>query len=207
MSIQAIVEPPSKSDNRRGTVRWRIRLEMTGALDDKRARLVIHDISTAGMLIETQLTLEVGQSIMLSLPEADSVIGSVVWQNGPLFGCRFDQPMPQAVVSAVRLRNPNPHDVKPGCASTEMKVREELPGRLRRLRQERGLSRAALCEQTGFSKPTVWGWETGMTTPRKENLRILAGIFGLNEQQLLFGGENDADQDFAAKNSDAYIEA
>src|SRR3546814_18288103 len=49
------------------------------------------------------------------------------------------------------------------------------------------MSRTALSERTGFSKPTIWGWETGRTTPRRENLRILSAVFGLTEQQLLYG--------------------
>lgn len=182
MAIQAIVEQPPESENRREAARWRIRLEVPNALDAAQANVVIHDISTAGMLIETRSTMTVGQSIMISLPEADQVVARIVWQDEPLFGCRFEQPLPAAAVSAVRLRSPSREEPVP-----EVTAPETLPERLRRLRREQGLSRAALCERTGFSKPAIWGWETGRTTPRKDNLLILAGIFGLTEQQLLYG--------------------
>ncbi|KEQ53864.1 helix-turn-helix domain-containing protein [Sphingobium chlorophenolicum] len=200
MPIHAIVEQPPESDNRREAARWRIRLELSGALDadatgDGRENVVIHDISTAGMLVETRSKLKIGQSIMLALPDAEQVTARIVWQNESLFGCRFDQPLPQGVVSAVRLRNPKQDEAKPlgdpvePSASPDIAapVDEGLPERLRRLRRERGLSRAALSGKTGFSKPTLWGWETGRTKPRRENLLILAALFGLTEQQLLFG--------------------
>jgi len=194
MPIHAIVEQPPKSDSRRGAERWRIRLELPDTLDETSANVVIHDISTAGMLIETKSRLKIGQSVMVSLPDADKVVAHVVWQNESLFGCRFDQPLPQGVVSAVRLRSPSRNEVKPIAdrpeASAAEGSAEGLAERLRRLRQERGLSRAALSEQTGFSKPTIWGWETGRTMPRKDNLLILSGIFGLTEQQLLFGKDS-----------------
>lgn len=187
MTIQAIVEQPSATDDRRETARWRIRLDMPAALGEGRANLVIHDISTAGMLMETGSQLEIGQSLILSLPESDPVTACIVWQNAPLFGCRFDQPLSPAVVSAVRLRSPASVAPKIIARPSEAEAAPELGEHLRRLRQEQGLTRAALSERTGFSKPTIWGWETGRTTPRKGNLLILAGIFGLTERQLLFG--------------------
>ena len=187
MPIDAIVEQPSEADDKRGTTRWRIRLEVPGSLNDERANVVIHDISTAGMLIETRSKLEVGQDIAVSLPEAENVTANIVWQDEPLFGCRFDKPLPQAALSAARLRNPVRSSADPIAVEPQSRVPEMLPARLRRLRRERGLSRTALSERTGFSKPTLWAWETGKTTPRRTNLLILAEIFGLTEQQLLLG--------------------
>lgn len=207
MPIHAIVEQPPKSDSRRGAARWRIRLELPDTLDDANANVVVHDISTAGMLIETKSELKIGQSVTVSLPDADKVVAHVVWQNESLFGCRFAEPLPQGVVSAIRLRNPNRNDAKPVGDPSETTAPEGLPERLRRLRQERGLSRAALSEQTGFSKPTIWGWETGRTMPRKDNLLILSGIYGLTEQQLLFGKENSPLHQAKKATSEAYTQS
>lgn len=190
MAIHAIVEQPARSGDKRSATRWRIRLEMPGTPGDDGVKVVIHDLSADGMLIETRSKLKIGESVAVSLPETGKVIAHVVWQNEPLFGCRFDQPLPQAVVSAVRLRNPTRQTANPAGDPSGTHAMEGLPERLHRLRQEHGLSRTALAERTGFSKPTIWGWETGRTTPRNENLRILAGIFSLTEQQLLFGEEN-----------------
>ncbi|BAI98534.1 hypothetical protein Sj15T_36100 [Sphingobium sp. TA15] len=187
MPISAIVDQPPETDNRRGAARWRIRLELPGTSGDADANLVIHDISTAGMLIETRSTLEIGQGVMLSLPDADEVVARVVWQNDTLFGCRFETALPQGVVSAIRLRHPGRDAMQTAGDRPEGAADEGLGERLLRLRHEKGMSRTALSERTGFSKPTIWGWETGRTTPRRENLRILSAVFGLTEQQLLYG--------------------
>jgi len=205
MPIHATVDQSPESDNRRHAPRWRIRLELPGTPEDGAASLVIHDISTAGMLVETKSTLEIGQSVMLSLPDADQVVARVVWQNDILFGCRFETTLPQGVVSAIRLRNPGrDDDMRPAAERPESPAEEDLGARLLRLRHEKGLSRTALSERTGFSKPTIWGWETGRTTPRRENLRILSAVFGLTEQQLLYGKGRPAVQETDRSGREAY---
>ncbi|HKT77792.1 MAG TPA: helix-turn-helix domain-containing protein, partial [Sphingobium sp.] len=199
MQANAIIEEQPQSDERRGDARWRIRLEVTGSLGDEQANVVIHDISSAGMLIETDCNLVVGQSIAIALPQAETVAAQIVWRSEPLFGCRFDQPLPQASLSAVRLRSPIA-DVPPPPAETAVPARiaekapEQLSDRLRRLRRERGITRTALSDRTGISKTTIWAWETGKTTPRHTNILTLAKVFGLSDQQLLMGEEQAAAQ-------------
>ncbi|WP_340265957.1 helix-turn-helix domain-containing protein [Sphingobium mellinum] len=191
MQANAIIEQQPHSDDRRDDARWRIRLEVSGSLGDDQANVVIHDISTAGMLIETNCDLAVGQSIAVALPQADAVAARIVWRNEPLFGCRFDQPLPQAAVSAVRLRSPiadAPASAQPtALAGTPEKAPEPLSERLRRLRRERGMTRTALSDRTGISKTTLWAWETGKSMPRHTNILVLSKIFGLTDQQLLMG--------------------
>ena len=70
---------------------------------------------------------------------------------------------------------------------------EILSERLLRLRRECGLSRAALSRRTGFSKPSIWAWETGKTIPRRASLIVLADAFGLSERELLTGNALVAD--------------
>jgi len=191
MQANAIIEEQLHSDDRRDDARWRIRLEVTGSLGDGQANVIIHDISSAGMLIETDCALTVGQSIAVALPQADGVDARIVWRNEPLFGCRFNDPLPQSALSAVRLRSPAsewPLDA-PAPAPTAMpsKTAETLSDRLRRLRRERGMTRTALSDRTGISKTTIWAWETGKTMPRHTNILVLAKVFGLTDQQLLMG--------------------
>jgi transcriptional regulator with XRE-family HTH domain len=45
---------------------------------------------------------------------------------------------------------------------------------IRRLRRERGLSRAALGELVGVSERTVLRWESGESLPSRAHLRALA---------------------------------
>lgn len=180
MPISAIVDQPPASHDNRKDVRWRIRLELPGSLDGS-ANVTIHDLSAAGMLVETNSQLEVGQSITVCLPNADDVTAQVVWRDERLFGCRFDEPLPAAAVSAAKLRSP-------AVAPTAMQ-QEALAERLLRLRRTSGFSRAALSVRTGFSKPSIWAWESGRTVPRRANLLVLAEVFGLTEQQLLLGDQ------------------
>jgi transcriptional regulator with XRE-family HTH domain len=187
MSIDPSLDPSSAPSEKRETARWPIRLEVAGALGEQPADVTVHDISTAGMLIETRSKLKLGQVVLVTLPEAGTVAARVVWQDDPLFGCRFDEALPQAAVSATRLRSSMRSDGRPVDHVAQGDGPEMLPQRLRRLRRERGLSRAALSERTGFSKPSLWAWESGKTMPRRKSLLILADVFGLTEQQLLLG--------------------
>lgn len=187
MSIDPVIEQSPATGEKRETARWPIRLEVPGALGDEPADVTVHDISTAGMLIETRSKLKLGQVVLVSLPEAGTVATRVVWQDDPLFGCRFDEALPQAAVSATRLRSSKRSNGSPVDHVVQGNGPEMLPERLRRLRRERGLSRAALSERTGFSKPSLWAWESGKTMPRRKSLIILAEVFGLTEQQLLLG--------------------
>ena len=193
MTMAAIVEQPPVTAERRQDVRWRMRLKLPGAIGAGQANVVIHDLSTAGMLIETKSQLKVGDSIAIALPEAEAATARVVWEDGPLCGCRFDQPMPQAAVNAARLRHPIADAAQPPVAFAT--AQEALPERLLRLRRAHGISRAALSVRTGFRKPTIWAWETGKTAPQRANLLVLAEVFGLTEHQLLFGAdESPADE-------------
>ncbi len=62
---------------------------------------------------------------------------------------------------------------------------EPLPSRLRRLREQCGLSRSELAERTGLSRPTIWAWESGKTQPRQSNLHTLANALGISEMELV----------------------
>lgn len=185
MPIHATIEPQDVSESHRAAPRVRMRIEASGSLDNgEGTTVVIHNLSATGMLIETITDLTVGQRIMVALPEAPDVAATIVWQSEALAGCRFDQPLSRGLLSAAQLRNPLPTDVDPGRTSD---AHEMLPERLHRLRQERGLSRAALSVRTGLSKPSIWAWETGKTAPRRTNLLALAEAFGISERELMVG--------------------
>src|SRR3546814_12490932 len=81
-----------------------------------------------------------------------------------------------------------------------------LAERLRRLRQERGLSRVELSNRTGFSKPSIWAWESGRTMPRRSNLIALADAFGISERELFAGEPALADGSATAKRLHTLIE-
>ncbi len=190
MPIHATLEAQTNTGSQRGAARMRMRIEASGSLGTGEGTIVIiHNLSATGMLIETASELAIGQQLMVALPEAPDVAAVIVWRSDALAGCRFAQPLSRATLSAAQLRNPLPWDVDPAIdlGQAETLPPETLPQRLRRLRLERGLSRAALSAQVGTSTPSVWAWETGKTVPRRNNLVVLADAFGVSEQELTMG--------------------
>jgi hypothetical protein len=68
--------------------------------------VLILDLSTTGLLLETFGDLADGETISLSIPGAGDVDAVVKWSSGRLFGCRFLEPISTAAVSATLLRAP-----------------------------------------------------------------------------------------------------
>lgn len=65
-----------------------------------------------------------------------------------------------------------------------MQPDQSFAGRLKCLRQERGLSGGALAAKIGVSKVTVWKWEKGDTTPRPLALNALAKALDVSVTEL-----------------------
>jgi len=61
--------------------------------------------------------------------------------------------------------------------------------RLRMLRENRRLSKAALARQVGVSTTCVWNWEEGNTEPRSDNLAGLSKALNVPVDYLQNGGE------------------
>lgn len=77
----------------------------------------------------------------------------------------------------------------------EFEMIEPLPTRLRRFREQCGISRSELAVRTGLSRPTIWAWESGKTQPRLSNLRVLASVLGISQLELVGGIEDAAGDD------------
>lgn len=65
-----------------------------------------------------------------------------------------------------------------------MQPEQSFAGRLKCLREERGLSGGALAAKIGVSKVTVWKWEKGDTTPRPLALNALAKALDVSVAEL-----------------------
>ena len=105
MSLLAHLEPATGKAERRTSRRRKLRLEVAqGAAAE--ARVVIHDLSEQGMLLESDAALMVGERLELIIPEAGSATAAIVWSSGHYFGCRFEMPLASAAVSAALLRSP-----------------------------------------------------------------------------------------------------
>jgi hypothetical protein len=68
-------------------------------------KVLIHDLSTSGLLIETIAELVVGDKFLVDLPEVGHTEARVVWGRQSYFGCDFQSPIPKHVVSAALLQS------------------------------------------------------------------------------------------------------
>jgi len=199
MALKAHIEPPvtsgaPDSDGRRNP-RRALRLEISGALPDGvEANVTVHNISAAGLLIETELPLGAGEVLAVNLPEVGPVGAEIVWESGRLFGCAFQQALGEAALAAAQLRGsaasaPAPMRRKQPQLGTSLG--DALGVRLFRLRRERGLTLAQVASALGVSKPTVWAWEKGKARPIPERLGAIAKALGVSEDALVDAGFGD----------------
>lgn len=189
MPISAHFEAIDASEGQDRAVRRRLLLETQGALPSgAETRVLVHNVSETGLLIESDQELDIGETIGLSLPEAGSARARIVWASGTLYGCAFEAPLSPATLSAAQLRSavqniagigPAPLPASPAAIGGET-----LGERLHRLRKLRGLTQGELAAQLGVSKPTVWAWEQGRARPIEERLDAIAEALGVSNAEL-----------------------
>lgn len=167
--------------------RRQLRLESEGSTaSGHTARVLIHNISTTGLLIESAVTLSENEQIVLALPEVGTASAHVVWMSESFYGCRFETPLPISVLGALELRS------QLSAAPAPAEPSDTLPVRIARLRKEQGLTLEALASLVNVSKPTVWAWEQGKTRPTPERIAALARLLGVAEEELLSGRDGKA---------------
>ncbi|MFW5633869.1 MAG: helix-turn-helix domain-containing protein [Erythrobacter sp.] len=190
--------PSTGRDRQRSQPRRAMRLETSGALPGGlEANVTIHNLSAAGLLLETDLSLAEGDTLAIDLPERGSVDAVIVWQSGRLFGCAFEETLPRAALAAAQLRGAGPES---GGSQGEARPAAPLPlahgepfgMRLNRLRRERGLTLAEVAAVLGVSKPTVWAWEKGKAKPLPERLESIAAALGVSSEELADRAGRDA---------------
>ena len=104
MSVVAHLEPINKvRSTRRGAPRLGLYLGSTlGACGSK---VLIHNLSRTGLLLEASANLNTGDIIEVHLPRMGATNATVVRCDGPWCGCQFEHPISQAAVSAALLRS------------------------------------------------------------------------------------------------------
>ncbi len=182
------------ADSQRGAPRRALWLETSGFFAGAgEANVTIHNISAAGLLLETGVVLEEGDQLALDLPEAGAVIATVVWRSEQLYGCAFAAPLNAAALAAAQLQGfapgvpTRPQAVPPSGGSAlpaGAATGEALGPRLNRLRHEAGLTLADVAGALGVSKPTVWAWEKGKARPLPERLGAIAAALGVEPEVL-----------------------
>lgn len=195
----------SSSDRQRTATRRALRLDTSGFVAGSGggsgsqtgdANVTIHNISSDGLLIETELDLAQDDELAIELPEAGAVSASVVWRSERLFGCAFDEALSPAAVAAAQLQGfapgtpTQPLAVPPPPTPPTLLPRgpvEALGTRLNRLRREAGLTLADVAAALGVSKPTVWAWEKSKARPLPERLGAIAAALGVDPALLVPG--------------------
>jgi transcriptional regulator with XRE-family HTH domain len=165
----------------RSAERRALRLETSGFVAGAgEANVTIHNISAAGLLLETGLVLAEGERLALDLPEAGTVTAVVVWRSERLYGCAFEQAIGPAALAAAQLQGFAPGvPTRPLSAAGPISPAEGLGTRLNRLRREAGMTLADVAATLGVSKPTVWAWEKGKARPLPERLDAIAAALGV----------------------------
>ncbi len=177
------------ADGQRSTPRRALRLATSGRLSGGfEANVTIHNISAAGLLLETAVALDVGEQLAIDLPEAGSVDAVIVWRSQQLYGCAFEQALGTGALAATQLRaTVSADDVAPrlGASAANMVMGGAAFGaKLNRLRRERGLTLADVANVLGVSKPTVWAWEKGKARPLPDRLQAIADALGVELAEL-----------------------
>lgn len=165
-------------------------LETSGALKEggAEANVTIHNMSAAGLLLETELALSVGETLAVDLPNVGPVGAEVVWESGHLFGCAFQQALGEAALAAAQLSGQAPQLDGTRTQTPRQNFgrvsNDALGVRFNRLRRERGMTLAQVADKLGVSKPTVWAWEKGKARPLPERITAIAKVLGVNEADL-----------------------
>lgn len=163
------------------------------------ANVTIHNLSAAGLLIETDLDLVPGDRLAIGLPDVGPVGAEIVWVSERLYGCAFEQALGEAALAATQLIAgrpqigaplPMPSALPKGPNITRgLKLGGQSFGnRLNRLRREKGMTLDQVASALGVSKPTVWAWEKGKAKPIPERIEGIAQVLGVAASDLAGSG-------------------
>jgi transcriptional regulator with XRE-family HTH domain len=187
MAFKAHLDPqPTGSPSQRRSPRRALELETSGVLPSgHEANVTVHNISAAGLLLETDIPLSVGDSFGIDLPHAGHVDAQVVWASERLYGCAFERALGQGALAATQLRgNAAARPAVTGLTRPSREMVEPLGIKLNRLRRERGLTLADVASALGVSKPTVWAWEKSKARPVPSRIPEIATALGVSTQEL-----------------------
>lgn len=114
-AIPGQLDASTADGTRRSAPRRTLHLQAQETASTQTSVLIL-DISTTGLLLQTSGDLAVDETIELELPGAPTVSATVKWSRGGLYGCQFAEPVSDAFVSAALLRSP-PRPPIPGLVS------------------------------------------------------------------------------------------
>jgi hypothetical protein len=115
MQLRAEFLSERNAPDRRRASRRVLQLSVVSTIAKKSQPVLIRSLSRTGMMIETVAELDRGDEFEVLLPESGRTVAKVVWREGALFGCVFEDALPNATVSAAALVAPP--DVGPSTHS------------------------------------------------------------------------------------------
>lgn len=89
---------------RRGRERRKLTFESVLSGSRPPSKVVVLDLSEAGLMLHAEERLAIGETFEVLLPEAGVVEAEVVWKRSTLYGCKFLSPVSRAMISAVLLK-------------------------------------------------------------------------------------------------------
>lgn len=106
LPLRAEIRTDTPILHERSAARRTLCLEVSARSSHDAATALIHNLSEAGLLLETSADLKVGEALQVDLPHAGATTALVVWSRGNFAGCEFVSPISKAAVSAALLKTP-----------------------------------------------------------------------------------------------------
>lgn len=181
-----IIANATKGKKRRGADRRELKLRARGAPSSGDATdVVVRNLSATGLLIEAAADLRVGDTLEVDLPETPVRAAKVVWASENMFGCEFDRPLARSAISAAQLRSEP--DAAPGQNSDPDQGEtdaQQWGRKIQELRKAKGYTLVEFARLMKVSRPTVWSWEVGKSSPRAAKKRRIEEILKTDEATL-----------------------
>lgn len=102
----AQISSPASFFERRSNQRRVITLGFDAKETLRTTRILILNLSTTGLLLQTSADLKVGDQLEIEIPQAGLVNAKIIRRTDDHFGAVFDAPITPAAVSAVLLASP-----------------------------------------------------------------------------------------------------
>jgi hypothetical protein len=99
---------------RRGAVRRKLAIESVLTASRPPSKIVVFDLSEAGLMLHCHEDLAIGETFEVMLPEAGVVEARVMWKRATLHGCAFLTPVSRGTISAVLLKAQGDRGYEPG---------------------------------------------------------------------------------------------
>ena len=197
MTYFSPIERLDAVDRRNSAERMKVKLRSEISKGSQRPQeATLLDISATGMLLQTRTTLSVGDEVQVELPNVGMQSATVVWESGEFYGCRFDELLSKAFLSAAVLRSEVSDPVyNERAAVPAPSMRTSSIGTfITQRRKSMGYTQDQLANKIGVSKASVCKWENDKVLPRKKRLTALAtaldvdagSLSGPTQEDLLF---------------------